>query len=135
MVKRFILMLLVVGAVLGGVFAFKSFVAGKIRESIAGFATMPQTVSTTTAAVQDWQPRLEAVGSLRAVNGADLSSQVSGIVSAIHFHSGADVKEGDLLLELASADDLAKLAGLRDRGVITEADFQQGKDKILKTAA
>jgi membrane protease subunit (stomatin/prohibitin family) len=34
-----------------------------------------------------------------------------------------------------TADDLAKLAGLRDRGVITEADFQQGKDKILKTAA
>ena len=34
-----------------------------------------------------------------------------------------------------TAGDLAKLAGLRDRGVITEADFQQGKDKILKTAA
>ena len=34
-----------------------------------------------------------------------------------------------------TADDLAKLADLRDRGVISEADFQQGKDKILKTAA
>ena len=34
-----------------------------------------------------------------------------------------------------TADDLAKLADLRDRGVITEADFQQGKEKILKTAA
>jgi putative oligomerization/nucleic acid binding protein/phospholipase D-like protein len=33
------------------------------------------------------------------------------------------------------ADELTKLADLRDRGVITEADFQQGKDKILKTAA
>ena len=33
------------------------------------------------------------------------------------------------------ADELTKLAGLRDRGVISEADFQQGKDKILKTAA
>ena len=34
-----------------------------------------------------------------------------------------------------TADELTKLADLRDRGVITEADFQQGKDKILKTAA
>ena len=34
-----------------------------------------------------------------------------------------------------TADDLAKLSDLRDRGVITEAEFQQGKDKILKTAA
>jgi membrane protease subunit (stomatin/prohibitin family) len=35
----------------------------------------------------------------------------------------------------STADDLAKLSDLRDRGVITEADFQQGKEKILKTAA
>jgi Short C-terminal domain/Phospholipase_D-nuclease N-terminal len=35
----------------------------------------------------------------------------------------------------STADELTKLADLRDRGVITEADFQQGKDKILKTAA
>jgi putative oligomerization/nucleic acid binding protein len=31
----------------------------------------------------------------------------------------------------SSADELAKLADLRDRGVITEAEFQQGKAKIL----
>ena len=37
--------------------------------------------------------------------------------------------------ETSPADELTKLADLRDRGVITEADFQQGKDKILKTAA
>ena len=32
-------------------------------------------------------------------------------------------------------DELTKLADLRDRGVISEADFQQGKDKVLKAAA
>lgn len=35
----------------------------------------------------------------------------------------------------STADELTKLADLRDRGVISEADFQQGKDKVLKTAA
>ena len=30
-----------------------------------------------------------------------------------------------------SADELSKLADLRDRGVISEAEFQQGKTKIL----
>ena len=35
----------------------------------------------------------------------------------------------------STADELTKLADLRDRGVITEADFQQGKDKVLKAAA
>ena len=33
-----------------------------------------------------------------------------------------------------TADELTKLADLRDRGVISETDFQQGKDKILKAA-
>ena len=134
MVKRFILMLLLVGVVLGGVFGFKAFVAGKIRESLAGFATMPQTVSTTAAAAQDWQPHLEAVGSLRAMNGADLSSQVSGIVSAIHFESGADVKEGDLLLELASADDLAKLQSLKAAAALAKITYDRDERQLKAQA-
>jgi len=34
-----------------------------------------------------------------------------------------------------TAGELAKLADLRDHGVISEAEFQQGKQKILQTAA
>ncbi len=34
-----------------------------------------------------------------------------------------------------TADELAKLADLRDRGVISEAEFQQGKQNILRPAA
>jgi uncharacterized membrane protein YcjF (UPF0283 family) len=35
----------------------------------------------------------------------------------------------------STADELAKLADLRERGVISEAEFQQGKNKILSQAA
>jgi len=41
------------------------------------------------ASSQDWQPQLEGVGSLRAVNGADLSAQVVGTVSALHYSNPA----------------------------------------------
>jgi Short C-terminal domain/Phospholipase_D-nuclease N-terminal len=34
-----------------------------------------------------------------------------------------------------TAEELAKLADLRDRGVISETEFQQGKEKILGRAA
>ena len=34
-----------------------------------------------------------------------------------------------------TADELAKVADLRDHGVISEAGFQQGKEKIHRTAA
>jgi hypothetical protein len=33
-----------------------------------------------------------------------------------------------------TADELARLADLRDHGVISEAEFQRGKQKILQTA-
>jgi hypothetical protein len=36
---------------------------------------------------------------------------------------------------ISTAEEVAKLADLRDHGVITEADFQQGKDNILRAAA
>lgn len=34
-----------------------------------------------------------------------------------------------------TADELAKLADLRDHGVISEADFQRGKEKVLSRPA
>ena len=34
-----------------------------------------------------------------------------------------------------TADELTKLADLRDHGAISEAEFQQGKDKVLRAAA
>src|SRR6185437_7821520 len=113
-VKRMIIMLVIVGVVLGAIFVFEGIVVPKIMKGvIASQANPPQTVSDTVAQAQDWQPQLAAIGSLRAVRGADLSAQVGGIVSAIHFDSGADVQEGVVLVELLSADDRAKLDSLK----------------------
>ncbi len=69
----------------------------------------PQTVSATKAGYSLWQPNIEAIGSLRAVKGADLSLEVSGVVNSISFNSGDDVAEGAPLLKLRSDDDAAKL--------------------------
>ena len=69
MIKRMLIMLVLVAVVLGGVFGFKTFVNGKIKEFMTGPAgpgKQAQTVSTTKAVVSDWQPQIEAVGSLRA---------------------------------------------------------------------
>ena len=94
MIKRMVIMLALVGAVLGAFFWFQGFKATMIKKFMAAAASPPQTVSTTTAGVQEWQPEIEAVGSLRAVNGADLAFEVSGIVKDIQFNSGDDVAAG-----------------------------------------
>lgn len=100
-VIRMIVMLAIVGIVLGAIFVFEWVVVPIFKKQVlAQFANPPQTVSTAVAAAQSWQPELKAIGSLRAVRGADLSPQIGGTVSAIYFDSGADVKEGTVLIEL-----------------------------------
>jgi membrane fusion protein, multidrug efflux system len=134
-VKRMIIMLAIVGVVLGAIFYFEwGFLPGFKKQMLASFANPPQTISTTVAAAQDWQPQLKAIGSLRAVRGADLSPQVGGTVSAIHIDSGADVKAGDLLIELSSADDVAKLNSLKAQTELARITFDRDQRQLQAQA-
>ena len=132
MIRRLVIMLIATGLVLGGVFAFQAFKTKMIEQAMAALANPPQTVSTTVAQVQEWQPQIEAIGSVRAVNGANLSSQVSGIVTAIHFESGKDVTEGTLLLELQAADDNARLESLKASAELSRVTYERDS-KLLKS--
>jgi membrane fusion protein (multidrug efflux system) len=112
MTKRMVIMLVSVGLVFGGLYWFQNFKAGMIKQAIAGLANPPQTVSTTTAKTGAWQPKIDAIGSLKAVNGADLALQVSGIVKDIGFQSGDMVETGQTLLQLVADDSVALLESL-----------------------
>jgi membrane fusion protein, multidrug efflux system len=125
MVKRMLIMLIVVGAALGAVFGFKAFVGMKIAESMAAAGYPPQTVSTAVAQTTDWQPQVEAVGSMRAVNGTDLSLELSGLVDTIEFKSGDDVRAGQLLLRLRVDDDIAKLQSLEAAAQLAQINYDR----------
>jgi membrane fusion protein (multidrug efflux system) len=127
-------MLTLTGLVLGAVFGFQAFKSVMIAKFMATLSNPPQTVSTTIAASQEWRSQLEAVGSLRAVNGANLSGQAAGIVSAVHFESGADVKKGDLLLELQAEDDKAHLDALKATASLARITFERDSN-LVKTNA
>jgi membrane fusion protein (multidrug efflux system) len=71
---------------------------------------------------------------LRAVNGADMSSELSGIVEKINFDSGADVEAGAPLIELRAEDDIAKLHALEANAKLAEITWQRDQ-KQLKAQA
>jgi membrane fusion protein, multidrug efflux system len=123
MIKRMLIMLIVVGVVLGGIFGFISFKGRMIKQGMMSQGEPQQTVSTTTAGLLDWLPKLEAVGSLRAVQGTDLSAEVSGIVAAIHYQQGDNVKTGTPLLQLRANDDIAKLESLKATAELTHITY------------
>ncbi len=77
-----------------------------------------ETVSATVVETDQWVRSVESVGSIRAVQGADLSTETAGIVSRILFENGAEVREGDLLVELDTGAEQATL-----RSAEAEADL------------
>ncbi|MDE2515231.1 MAG: efflux RND transporter periplasmic adaptor subunit [Rhodospirillales bacterium] len=113
MAKRMIIMLIAVGVVLGGIYGFQVFKAGIIKKVMASLSNPPQTVSTVVARYDSWTTEIGGVGSVRAQRGADLSLQLAGIVEKIGFHSGQDVQQGQVLLNLNNDDDIAKLHALQ----------------------
>ena len=76
--KRMWIMLLAV-VLLIGVLALVKFL--QIRKLIASIPKpQPQVVSTVKATKLEWQPQFDAVGSLVAVRGVDVSSEIAGQV-------------------------------------------------------
>ncbi len=135
MFSRMIAMLLLVGLVMGGVYGFKSFQNSMIKKYMGQMSKQPQTVSTTVAQMQEWNNSIEAVGSLRAVRGVDISSEVAGTVQAIYFQSGDWVEAGTLLVKLQADDDLAFLSSLKADAHLAnltyERDLMQFKQKAV----
>ncbi|HEX3936869.1 MAG TPA: efflux RND transporter periplasmic adaptor subunit [Xanthobacteraceae bacterium] len=125
MTKRMVIMLAAVAIVLGAVFGFQAFKGMMIRKYMSAMGSPPQTVSTTKAAFSQWQPSIEAIGSLRAVKGSDLSLEVSGVVDSISFNSGDDVAAGTVLLKLRAEDDAAKLDSLKATAALNEITYQR----------
>ncbi len=137
MIKRMLIMLVLVAVVLGGIFGFKDFVNGKVKEFMTGPAGpghQAQTVSTAKAASTDWQSQIDAVGSLRAVNGADLSIELAGVVEKLNFQSGDDVEEGKVLLKLRDADDVAKLKSLQAQADLAKITYDRDVKQLSAKA-
>ena len=134
MTKRMVIMLIAVAIVFGGVFGFQAFKASMIKKFMAAMSSPPQTVSAAKASYSEWQPKLEAIGSLRAVLGADLSLEVAGAVDTITFNSGDDVEQGKLLLKLRAGDEVAKLESLRAVAELNEIVYERDQKQFKMQA-
>jgi membrane fusion protein (multidrug efflux system) len=127
--RRMIIMLCGVFLLLGLIFAFNQFKIFMLKYFITGMGLPPATVSTMVVATSEWQPKLTSVGNVRAFRGVELSTEIGGSVLTVPIKSGQDVKEGDLLIKLNDASDVAQLKSLKAMAdlakVINERDSQQ----------
>jgi membrane fusion protein (multidrug efflux system) len=134
MTKRMVIMLAAVAVVFGLIFGFQVFKGIMIKKFITALSNPPQTISAAKVNYSEWQPRIEAVGALRAVKGAELSLEVSGVVESISFNSGDDVEEGAALLKLRTADDVARLHSLEAMAELSDITYERDQKQFKMQA-
>jgi membrane fusion protein (multidrug efflux system) len=126
-----IIMLAIVGVFFGGILGWQLLVKpAMIKKFMSAGGIPPQTVSTAKADFAEWQGEFEAVGTLRAVRGADIAPEVAGVVTAIHFDSGQEVNAGAPLVQLNAEADAAKLQSLAAAAQLAEANLQRDQKQL-----
>jgi len=125
-------MLMMLGVVLLIVLALAGYKAFSVYTMIQGFSAPkpPISVAVATAAERPWQGRLPTVGSLKALQGVDLSLEIAGTVKDVQFQSGQKVKVGQPLVQLDSAVESALLETAQADLGLAQLDFGRGSQLV-----
>ncbi len=128
----FLVVAIVFAALAGGLGYFQFVMKPQfIKTAIASAPQPVPSVSVVAATTESWEPRLNAIGTLRAVAGIEIEPQVGGVIKALHFDRGQDVAKGDVLVEI---DDSVEQADLRANvATLKNADINLDRQKGLIT--
>ncbi|MEO6848894.1 MAG: efflux RND transporter periplasmic adaptor subunit [Chthoniobacterales bacterium] len=117
-------------AVIVGLLGFKGFQIWGLMHM--KFEMPPEAVTSMTVKEEEWKPVLKAVGSLQAVNGVVVTSDLPGMVAQIAFESGAHVKKGDLLVQIDTRQEQTQMASAQAKLKLTELNMQRTNDLYAK---
>lgn len=130
MTKKMVIMLAAVGILFCGIFGYKAFTGMMMKKFMSAGGMPPVTISTVRAATQEWLPQLKAVGSLRAVQGVDVTCESAGIVQSILFKSGDDAKAGQLLVQFNVDSDIAQLNALEASAELAKITYERDRKQL-----
>ena len=126
----FILRARAAGAVFGVLalfFVLADMKAFQFRKMASSPMMMPAaTVTSAPVKEEDWPPVLSAVGSISAVQGAVISTELGGIVSQVAFENGGEARKGDVLIKLDTSSEQAQLR-------TAEADLELARANLQRT--
>jgi len=125
MLKRLILTVLVMLIVIGTL-GFVKF--RQIQVAIAqgaAFQPPPEAVTTVVAGESSWPTTLSAIGTVTAVQGVTVSSDLPGVVERILFESGTSVRQGQVLVHLDTRQERAQLEAAEAERELARLDFER----------
>jgi len=127
LIMRMIIMLIAVAILFGIIF----FIKHKQKQADKAYQKehMVQIFVVSAMKVQDasWQQLLKGSGSLRSVEGVNITTQLAGMVRNIYFTPGSYVSKGQLLVLLNIDPDIAKLHSLEAQAKFAKITYFRNK--------
>lgn len=121
--KKILLTLIGLALVVGAIVYAKLGQFAAMGEAASAMVMPPETVTASPVAEAQWEQIISATATVSAVQGVTVSAEVGGRVTRIAFESGAEVKAGDVLLELDTSSEEAQLASAEAAAVLARADL------------
>ncbi|MGI9329067.1 MAG: efflux RND transporter periplasmic adaptor subunit [Pseudomonadales bacterium] len=134
MIKRLFIVLFLLALVFGSIFGWKIYQQQRVQHARAATSAPAVTVSSAQVSSAQWQLKISAVGSMRAFQGVEVSSEVPGTVGSISFASGGRAKAGTVLVQLDATAEQAKLRSLSAQLELARLDHQRAQGLKQKTA-
>jgi len=112
-IKRFIIAFILLVLIGGGIVGFNLFRDKAIQQYFANMPVPSLTVSTVKVEPATWTPGIDAIGTVSASRGVDLTVETTGIVKETLFKANDHVEQGQLLVHLDDAVEQADLAAAK----------------------
>src|SRR5438128_12114404 len=95
----------------------------------SGKNMVPPPVTVTSAVVKEenWSPVLPAIGSVSAVQGAIVATELGGVVSEIKFENGGVAKKGDVIVKLDASQEEALLRSAEAEAELARTDLERAR--------
>jgi membrane fusion protein (multidrug efflux system) len=127
---------MVIKAILAVVALFLAIAGIKALQIVKMVTTkQPMPVTTVTSATvkeEDWAPMLSSVGSVSAIQGTVVSTELGGTVSQIMFQNGGVAKKGDVIMKLDVSQEEALLRSAEAESELARTDLERARDLVSK---
>jgi membrane fusion protein (multidrug efflux system) len=128
MILRFIIAFVALVLVCGGIIGFNMFRDQAIQDYFATMKPPAATVSTVVVKPVDWTPGVEAIGTVSAVRGVDLTVETAGIVKDILFQANQKVEAGAVLVQLDDAVERADLEAQKAQTALSQLALSRARE-------
>jgi len=109
MKTKIALSLLLVVLIVTGLAGVKALQVRTLIAAGKSFAPPPESVSSVVVRQEKWQTTITAIGSVTAVEGVNVTTELAGLIREIDFESGTLVSSNAVLVRLDTSSEGAQL--------------------------